>query len=111
MNVGVAYPLAKAGAACPRAKAMAADLRQMMADAQAQAIAAMPPVVAALDERTRLAVVAWVFEALSDHEREGGTFRHLIYDRLGFGGSAYVPLYEAGGMVVSNALNDEGATG
>lgn len=35
--------------------------------------------------------------------REGGSFRHFIYDRLGFGQDAYAPLYQAGGMVFTNA--------
>lgn len=56
------------------------------------------------DYQTRLAVAAWVFKALNEHMREGGTYRYLIYHRLGFAEDAYVPLYEAGGMNLSNAL-------
>lgn len=41
--------------------------------------------------------------AMIDHATQGGGFRHLIYDRLGFGAEAYVPLYEAGGMEFTNA--------
>lgn len=37
------------------------------------------------------------------HAIEGGSFRHLIYDRLGFGPEAYTPLYLAGGMDFTNA--------
>lgn len=40
-----------------------------------------------------------------DHAVEGGSFRCLIYDRLGFGPDAYVPLYSAGGMTISNELD------
>lgn len=36
----------------------------------------------------------------------GGSFRHLIYDILGFGPDAYRPLYEAGGMALTNMLYD-----
>lgn len=54
----------------------------------------------------KVAVTAWVFENLVEHMREGGSFRYLIYDRLGFPPDAYVPLYDAGGMYISNACND-----
>ena len=47
--------------------------------------------------------VAWVMRHIRDHLREGGTFRYLIYGRMGFGPEAYIPLYEAGGMDISNA--------
>lgn len=53
----------------------------------------------------RLAVVAWAMKHIVAHAEEGGTFRHLIYDRLGFDMDAYVPLYQAGGMTISNEFN------
>lgn len=48
--------------------------------------------------------VAWVFKHLDDHLKEGGTFRKLIYDRLGFGVEEYQLFYGAGGMNISNAF-------
>jgi len=48
------------------------------------------------------AQVAYVFATLRQHGRDGGTYRYLIYDLLGFGESAYTPLYVAGGMELSN---------
>ena len=33
--------------------------------------------------------VAWVFHYLNQHHEEGGSFRCLIYDRMGFDQSAY----------------------
>lgn len=59
----------------------------------------------------RLAVTEWVFRHLVDHATEGGTFRYLIYDRLGFGPDSYFPLYNAGGMTISNEfdLREEGS--
>jgi len=48
--------------------------------------------------------VAWVLKHVADHLKEGGTFRYLIYDRMGYGPEAYLPLYEAGGMAISNAF-------
>lgn len=61
-----------------------------------------PKLVDQCPYETRLAVAAWVMQAICDHAREGGTFRYLIYDRLGFGPDAYLPLYHAGGMDISN---------
>lgn len=58
-----------------------------------------------LDLETRLACAAHVIRKIVDHGREGGTFRYLIYDRLGFGPEAYVPLYLAGGMHISNEFD------
>jgi len=51
--------------------------------------------------------VAWVFTQLIENGKAGGSFRRLIYDRLGFGPSDYQRLYEAGGMELSNILNAE----
>ncbi len=54
---------------------------------------------------TKLAVTAWVMKHIVEHAKEGGSYRYLIYDRLGFGPDAYVPLYEAGGMEISNEFD------
>lgn len=51
---------------------------------------------------TKLAVTAWVIRNIVDHAKEGGSYRYLIYERLGFNFDAYVPLYEAGGMDITN---------
>jgi hypothetical protein len=58
----------------------------------------------------RLAATAHVFQTLIKHASEGsgGTFRYLIYDRLGFGPDAYSVLYEAGGMIISNEFDLRG---
>lgn len=55
----------------------------------------------------RLTWTEQVFRAICDHAREGGSYRHLIYGRLGFGPEAYAPLYMAGGMDISNHFNLE----
>lgn len=57
------------------------------------------------DNETKLAVTAWVFTNIVRHAMEGGSFRYLIYDRLGFGPEAYVSLYDAGGMEISNEFD------
>ncbi len=56
---------------------------------------------------TKLAVTAWVMKHIVEHAKEGGSYRYLIYNRLGFGLDAYVPLYEAGGMEISNEFDME----
>ena len=69
-----------------------------------------PKMIEDCDYETKMAIVAWVFGHIVDHAAEGGSFRYLIYDRLGFGPDAYVPLYNAGGMTISNEfiLKEEG---
>jgi hypothetical protein len=65
----------------------------------------MDELVEKCDYDTKLAVTAWVMENIVNHAREGGSFRYLIYQRLGFNLDAYVPLYEAGGMEISNEFD------
>lgn len=57
------------------------------------------------DYETKLAVTAWVMKNIVKHAEEGGSFRYLIYTRLGFNPDAYVTLYEAGGMTISNEFD------
>jgi len=55
-----------------------------------------------MKEKPTAEQVAWVFRHLLDHFEEGGSFRYLIYDRMGFGPESYRTLYEAGGMLLTN---------
>ena len=55
-------------------------------------------------DEIKLELTAYVFRQLKDHMNEGGTYRYLIYDRLGFGPEAYTALYVNGGMDLSNAF-------
>ncbi|MEO8350226.1 MAG: hypothetical protein ABI680_00755 [Chthoniobacteraceae bacterium] len=48
--------------------------------------------------------VAWVFHNLNEHYGEGGSFRRLIYERMGFDQSAYGVLCGQG-MNLSNLMN------
>lgn len=59
------------------------------------------------DYDTKLAITAWVFKHIVDHANAGGSYRYLIYHRLGFNHNAYVPLLEAGGMEISNEFDLE----
>lgn len=52
----------------------------------------------------KLAVTQWVFKHVVEHAREGGSYRYLIYDRLGFGPEAYVPLCNDG-LTISNEFD------
>lgn len=64
-----------------------------------------PKLIEVCPDETRLAITAQVFRKIVEHAEQGGTFRFLIYDRLGFGPAAYYPLYIAGGMTISNEFN------
>jgi hypothetical protein len=55
-----------------------------------------------LPEEDRLAVACLVVKAIRDHAREGGTYRYLIYNRMGFDAGAYAPLQLAGALEISN---------
>lgn len=55
-----------------------------------------------VDYQSRLKVTEEIFRAVVDHASDGGSYRGLIYGRLGFQTDAYSPLYLAGGMTISN---------
>jgi hypothetical protein len=50
--------------------------------------------------------VAWVVGKLHDHMHRQGTYRFLIYERMGFAPEAYCALMEAGLMELHNHLAD-----
>jgi len=52
----------------------------------------------------KLAVTKWVMKHIVAHASEGGSYRYLIYDRLGFGPEAYAPLC-SDGMTISNEFD------
>jgi len=56
------------------------------------------------DNEIKIAVVKWAMKHIVEHAREGGSYRYLIYDRLGFGPEAYVPLC-SDGMTISNEFD------
>jgi len=57
------------------------------------------------DYDTRLAITAWVMRHILDHAKDGGSYRYLIYDRLGFDMDAYGVLQEAGALDISNLFD------
>jgi hypothetical protein len=56
------------------------------------------------DPKMKLAVTRWAMKHIVEQAKEGGSYRYLIYDRLGFGPEAYVPLCEHG-LVISNEFD------
>ena len=56
-------------------------------------------------EKPTIEQVAWVFEKIIENAEKGGTYRYLIYDRMGFGPEAYVPLM--GGIYINNELTSK----
>jgi hypothetical protein len=85
---------------------IAAKLNERQADINER----FPQLVNECPYETKLAVTAWVFDNIVKHAAEGGTFRRLIYTRLGFHSDAYFPLYAAGGMIISNEFDLAKAT-
>jgi hypothetical protein len=61
-----------------------------------------PKLVAECPYETRLAVACATVKAICDHARESGTYRYLIYERMGFGFDAYAPMMFAGALDISN---------
>ena len=55
-----------------------------------------------LDYETRLAAACHVIRKVVEVGRDPGSFRHFIYGVLGFQMDAYVPLYAAGAMEITN---------
>ena len=56
------------------------------------------------DYDTKLAVTQWVMKHIVDHAKEGGSYRYLIYTRLGFDMDAYGALLDDG-MTISNEFD------
>lgn len=77
------------------------NLRNRIADINER----YPKLVEECPYETRLAVAAWIISVIVDHAISPGSFRYLIYDRLGFGPDAYVSLYNAGGMTLTNEFD------
>jgi hypothetical protein len=59
------------------------------------------------DPMLKLAVTRWAMKHIVDHAMQGGSYRYLIYQRLGFGPEAYAPLCDSG-MIISNEFDISG---
>ncbi len=58
-----------------------------------------------LTDIEKLGATAFIFKKISEHGRESGSFRFLIYTRLGFDTDAYSVLLESGGLDISNNIH------
>lgn len=56
-----------------------------------------------LTHSQQLAATAYVFRQITWGPQ---SFRHLIYDQLGFGPDAYALLLGEGGMAITNTMHD-----
>lgn len=56
------------------------------------------------DSEVKLAVTRWVMKHIVEHAKDGGSYRYLIYERLGFGPEAYAPLC-GDGLTISNEFD------
>ena len=56
-------------------------------------------------DKPTLEQVAWVFRKLVEHMEQPGSYRYLIYERMGYGLEAYGALFPDG-MTLSNAFHD-----
>ena len=63
-----------------------------------------------IDYNTRLKITGYIMKILREHAQEGGSYRYLIYDRLGFNEDAYIYLQDNGGLYLHNILYDKGET-
>ena len=52
----------------------------------------------------KIAVTRWAMRHIVEHAKEGGSYRTLIYSRMGFGPEAYAPLCE-NGLTISNEFD------
>jgi hypothetical protein len=59
------------------------------------------------DYKTRLYITAYVMRKICDHARGGGTYRYLIYERLGFDVDAYSVLFPEGMDIANNFEMDD----
>ena len=63
---------------------------------------------ATLDDEQRIAATAFVLRCVRDSIPSPGSFRRLIYDRIGLGPDSYCDVYLNGGMDVSNFVFEHG---
>ena len=80
-------------------------IKEMMKEERKEGRKEQDKVFGKIPMEKRLEIVAWVFSKLEEHLKDGGTYRTLIYKRMGFDGRAYGALYPMG-MNLSNAFCD-----
>lgn len=102
LSITPAPDLDTPGALIPVTADLLDRIKQSLDARMAEIDKVFPRLVEACPYDMKLAVAAWVIDNVAKIGIEGGSFRHLIYGLLGFGTDAYVPLYNAGGMTITN---------
>ena len=54
----------------------------------------------------KICVASFIFTEIHNHLSDGGTFRKLIYDRIGLKTDAYGIMYASGGLTISNMCHE-----
>lgn len=57
------------------------------------------------DYNTKVALAGWVFGHVLAHAKVRGSYRGLVYERLGFGPDAYAHLLDCGALEISNTYD------
>lgn len=80
------------------------DALDSMKEAFEEANKELDDMVEWCDPTMKLAITRWVMKHIVEHAKEGGSYRYLIYDRLGFDPEAYAPLC-SDGLTISNEFD------
>lgn len=80
------------------------ELLAQLGEAMEESNSKLDDMVEWCDPDMKLAVTRWAMKHIVEHAQEGGSFRYLIYERMGFDESAYVPLCDSG-MTISNEFD------
>ena len=75
-----------------------------LSEARAEDEKELDAIVETCDNEMKIAITRWVMRNIVEHALEGGSYRYLIYDRLGFGPEAYAPLC-GDGLTISNEFD------
>jgi hypothetical protein len=75
-----------------------------LGEAMAEREKELDEMVERCDYDMKLAITRWVMKHIVEQAEEGGSYRYLIYDRLGFGPDAYAPLCSSG-LTISNEFD------
>jgi len=77
-----------------------ADIREVFAEQDKH----LDNLAETCDNEVKIAVVRWAMKHIVEHAKEGGSYRYLIYDRMGFGPEAYGALC-SDGITISNEFH------
>ena len=81
------------------------ELGKVFREIKAQLVERGAELWKAMPTEDRLALMCYISHVLHAHAAEGGTYRYLIYDRLGFGTDAYALLQLCGLLDIHNLIS------